>query len=112
MLLYTLEVHAECATLYLRDLPRATDLAAARAICGRLPASVRVLRVDLHAVAGISDFVRENILALVRDWRHERLGYVTVAGSRENCEPIVAGRSTFQAPGVPPTDAALTATFL
>ena len=79
MLLYTLEVHAEFATLHLRDLPRETDLPVARAVCARLPESVRVLRVNLHSVDGLDASMRQAILGLVRDWRRERLGHVTMA---------------------------------
>jgi hypothetical protein len=112
MVLYTLEVHRECATLYLRDLPGATDLAMARELCGRLPASVRVLRVDLRGVAGISTFLRDNIIALAREWRYERLAEVSVAGMPDHCGPVAGTRSTAEALVVLSADAALTATFL
>jgi hypothetical protein len=90
MLLYTLEVHAELATLCVRDLPRATDIAIARAICDRLPMFVRVLRIDLRSVAGLDATVRDGLTALVRDWRRERLGHVTFAGAPLDDRPINA----------------------
>jgi hypothetical protein len=112
MLLYTLEVYAEHATLYVRDLPRATDIAIARAICDRLPIFVRVLRIDLRSVAGLDATVRDGLTALARDWRRERLGHVTFAGAPLDDEPIITEPRHVRAPTVAPTQASLMATFL
>ena len=112
MLLYTLEVHAEFATLYVRDLPRATDIAIARAICDRLPMFVRVLRIDLRSVTGLDASVRDGLTALARDWRRERLGHVTFAGAPLDDEPITAEPRHVTPSTVAPTQAALMATFL
>lgn len=112
MLLYTLEVHAEFATLCVRQLPRATDIAIARAICDRLPMFVRVLRIDLRSVAELDATVRDGLTALARDWRRERLGHVTFAGAPLDDEPIIAQPRHVRASTAAPTQAALMATFL
>jgi hypothetical protein len=112
MLLYTLEVHAEFATLHVRDLPRATDIAIARAICDRLPMFVRVLRIDLRSVVGLDATVRDGLTALARDWRRERLGHVTFAGAPLDDEPIIAEPRHVTTSTAAPIQAALMATFL
>ena len=111
MLLYTLDVHAEFATLYVRALPGASDLAVARAICNRLPTCVRVLRINVHSVASLDATVRSDLLALVRDWRREPLGHAIIAGAADY-ESVTAPRSPARASAVAPIEAALMATFL
>lgn len=112
MLLYTLEVHAGLATLHLRDVPRSNDLAVARAICDRLPSTVRVLRVNLHSVVGLGAGVRDDIAALVRDWRRERLGHAIVVEATHDGEAVVADRPATRTTAMTPPEAALMATFL
>jgi len=112
MLLYTLDVHAEFATLYVRALPGASDVAVARAICNRLPNCVRVLRINVHSVASLDASVRGDLLALVRDWRRERLGHAIIAEPAADCEPSAARQSPQRASGAATVEAALMATFL
>jgi hypothetical protein len=112
MMLYTLDVHAEFATLYVRTLPRAPDLDIARVICKRLPTCVRVLRIRVHSVAGLDASARSDLLALVRDWRRERLGQAIIEGPTEDGDLPMARRSPQRASGGATVDAALMATFL
>ena len=115
MLLYThvLHVHSESATLYLRGILRDADVAVARATCAHLPASIRLLRVDIRGVRAMDTAVRESIGALARDWRSTRIGHVIVAATLENLGDRESDRQhDVRAPDVGPFEAALLATYL
>ena len=109
----SLEVHTEFATLYFRGTLRGPDIFVARGTCQRLPWTVRYLRLDLHGVEVADGDARNEITALIRDWRRNRLGHVTIAAGVDDLRSLLAAA---QRPAwEPPADsveAALMATYL
>ncbi len=94
MLRYThlLEVHTEFATLHLRGMMADDDVGLVRAMCTRLPGTVRVLRVDLSGMSSLDDGVRDEVVALVKEWRAQRFGHVIITGSPAELESVSARR--------------------
>ncbi|HEX4684787.1 MAG TPA: hypothetical protein VH277_18865 [Gemmatimonadaceae bacterium] len=87
--MHSIEVSRGIATLYLRETPRREDILDARARCARLPASVRVLRIDLHDVRAMNDAAHDALVVLVRDWRRSRNGHIIVAAGESELTLIV-----------------------
>jgi ABC-type transporter Mla MlaB component len=115
MLRYThlLEVHTEFATLHLRGLMCAEDVDMVRAMCGRLPESVRVLRVDLSGIAQLDSGVRDEIVLLVKEWRGRRFGHVIITGSPAELESVATRRAEYPRDITPDHgNAALMASYL
>lgn len=89
---HLLEVHMEFATLHLRGMLCDDDLGLVRAMCTRLPETVRVLRVDLSGMLPIDEDVRDHVVTLVKEWRTQRLGHVIITGSPAELESVAARR--------------------
>ena len=66
---YQLEIAGATATLYLSSCVDARDLESMRRLCDDLPRTVRMLRVDLHAIAAMNDQLAGAMRTLIRHWR-------------------------------------------
>jgi hypothetical protein len=71
---YQLELAGETATLYLAGTLTYVDGLTLCDVCGALPASVRTLRLDLHAIGAMSAEATGTVRALLRYWREHRRG--------------------------------------
>jgi hypothetical protein len=71
---HTLEVSDGSATLYLSGMLGPADAFPLRRVCRDIPAHVRTLRLDLHAVTLLDQGAMETVRAVVRYWRHSRGG--------------------------------------
>jgi uncharacterized protein YfiM (DUF2279 family) len=71
---YQLEVAGETATLYLAGTLSNEDGRTLCDVCGALPASVRTLRLDLHAIGSMSAEATSIVRGLLRHWRDHRRG--------------------------------------
>jgi ABC-type transporter Mla MlaB component len=71
---HALEVSDGSATLYLAGPLAASDAFRLRGICVGIPARVRTLRLDLHAVTRVEEGAMDAVRAVVRYWRETREG--------------------------------------
>ena len=71
---YQLELAGATATLYLAGKLSHEDGQTLCEVCGGLPASVRTLRLDLHAIGAMSADATATVRALLQHWRAQRRG--------------------------------------
>ena len=83
------------ATLYLSGVLSASDAFPMRRLCMEIPASVQLLRLDLHGVTSLEEGAMNTVRAVVRYWRETRKGSFRLCFATEHivatiCEGAVA----------------------
>ena len=94
------EIRDNAATLYLAGAIDAHDVQRLRAACQSLPARVKTLRVDMHALRAPAPDAVSAVRAMLHDWRALRNGAFRlslctshlVATYREEAEELAPAR--------------------
>jgi len=91
LLHHELESHPGGATLYLRGALSVVGALRAFDACGRLPARVRALRVDMRGVELFDPSALDTVSLLLHDWRTRRGGMTRIHLPRERTFVSLAG---------------------
>ena len=84
------ETSGDTATLHLAGFIEADSAPALIDVCGRLPASICTLRVDLSAIGSLSADALGAVRGLLHHWRTTRQGEfrLTTSYLQATCQPV------------------------